>query len=205
MQRIALIGGTGNVGQRVSREARRRGHALGVVARHPDESANDNGVTFVQGDVRADPQGVGAALRGFDVLISASRFVDVTAAQVLAVAHAADIARVLVVGGAGSLEVAPGMRLVDSADFPAAYKPEALAGAAFLDALRETDDVDWTYLSPAAVFVPGERTGKFRIGGDALLVDAEGVSTISYEDFAVALLDEVETPVHIRKRFSVAY
>jgi len=115
------------------------------------------------------------------------------------------VKRYLVVGGAGSLEVSPGHALVDSPGFPALYKEESLAGKAFLEALRKVDDLDWTMLSPSALFTEGKRTGVFRLGRDALLTAADGKSWISFEDFAVAMLDEVEHPRHIRQRFTVGY
>ena len=93
---------------------------------------------------------------------------------------------------------------MDTPDFPAEYKAEALAGGVFLDALRGTDDLDWTFLSPSAMFVPGERTTKFRLGTDQLLVNDEG-SSISFEDYAIALVDELEKPAHVRQRFTVGY
>lgn len=205
MQRIALIGGTGNVGRRILAEARRRGHAVTVVARHADPDLAGDGVAFVEGDVRSDVARLATSLRGHDALISATRFADVHAEQVLAVTRAAGIGRLLVVGGAASLRTASGQRLLDSPGFPQAYRAEATAGAAFLDHLRAVDDLDWTFLSPAAEFGPGARSGRFRIGGDDLLTDADGHSRISYEDFAIALLDELEHPVHPHTRFSVAY
>ncbi len=205
MASIALIGGTGNVGRRILAEALRRGHTVTVVARTPAAGLDGPGVSFVQGDITADPAALGAQLAGHDVLVSSTRFDTVTADQVLAAVRAARIPRLAVVGGAGSLEVAPGVRLVDTPEFPEAYKSEALPGAAFLDQLRGVEDLDWTFLSPAAFFGPGERTGTFRLGGDAFLTDAKGESRISYEDFAVALLDEIETPRHVRQRFSVVY
>jgi putative NADH-flavin reductase len=110
-----------------------------------------------------------------------------------------------VVGGAGSLEVAPGVRLIDTPQFPAIYLNEAKAGAVFLDKLRAEPALNWTFLSPPGLIQPGERTGRFRLGGNQLLVDAAGNSAISAEDFAIALIDELETPNHIRKRFTVAY
>lgn len=202
---IALIGGTGNVGRRLRDEARRRGHTVTLVARHAEPALDDGAFSFVQGDVTTDPTAVGHALRGCDVLVSAARFASVDAGHVLGVARAAGIGRLLVVGGAASLEVAPGRRLLDSPDFPEAYRAEATAGAVFLDALRQVDDLDWTFLSPAALFEAGTRTGTFRVGGDRLLSDADGHSRISYEDYAIAMLDEIEQPAHVRERFSVAY
>ena len=112
--------------------------------------------------------------------------------------------RYLVVGGAGSLEVAPGVKLFNTPEFPEAYKPEATKGGAFLYLLREEKELDWTFLSPSAMFVPGERTGKFRLGGDQLLTSEKG-SSISFEDYAVALVDEIEKPRHRRQRFTVGY
>jgi putative NADH-flavin reductase len=109
-----------------------------------------------------------------------------------------------VVGGAGSLEVAPGVTLVGTPEFPAEYRDEALAGAAFLNLLRKEPNLDWTFLSPSALFVPGERTGKFRLGKDRLLSNEHG-SSISFEDYAVAMVDEIERPAHRRQRFTVGY
>jgi putative NADH-flavin reductase len=109
------------------------------------------------------------------------------------------------VGGAGSLEVAPGVALVDTPQFPAAYKVEASAGRDFLNALRRETELNWTFLSPSALFVPGERTGRFRVGGDQLLKDKDGKSWISMEDYAIAMLAEVETPKHPHQRFTVGY
>jgi putative NADH-flavin reductase len=118
--------------------------------------------------------------------------------------RASGVTRYLVVGGAGSLEVAPGVQLIDTPTLPDAAKPEAAAGGVFLDTLRQETELDWTFLSPSAVFAPGERTGKFRLGKDQLLTTDKG-SSISFEDFAVALVDELEQPRHSRERFTVGY
>ena len=117
----------------------------------------------------------------------------------------AGIARLLVVGGAGTLEVAPGWRMIDQPDFPAQWKAGALKTAAFLDLLRDEAELGWACLSPAAMLIPGERTGRYRVGSDQLLTDEAGESRISLEDYAVAMLDEAERPAHHRARFSVAY
>jgi hypothetical protein len=115
----------------------------------------------------------------------------------------AGVARLIVLGGAGSLEVAPGVRVLDTDDFR--EEPDALAQAESLDIYRSaTTDVDWTYVSPAALLEPGPRTGEYRTGEDRLLVDDEGKSSISMEDLAVALLDEAESADHVRRRFTVA-
>ncbi|WP_268245573.1 NAD(P)-dependent oxidoreductase [Planomonospora parontospora] len=111
-----------------------------------------------------------------------------------------------VVGGAGSLAAAPGVRLVDTPDFPAVYKGEALAQAELLELVRaQAGDLDWTYVSPAIVIEPGERTGSYRRGGDQVLADADGRSLISAEDYAVALVDELETGQAVGRRITVAY
>lgn len=117
----------------------------------------------------------------------------------------ARIPRLMVVGGAGSLEVAPGAALIDTPEFPEAYKPEGCAGIEFLKALRSEKALDWIFLSPSAEFEPGARTGTYRLGGDQLLIDAKGRSWISMEDYAIAFADELEDPKHSRQRFTVGY
>lgn len=203
MARIALIGATGNVGTRILQELVSRHHQVTAIVRDPSKVPARAGVTAVRGDV-ADPAGLAKVLAGHDAVVSAVRFLDSDPAALIGAVRASGVKRYLVVGGAASLFVAPGKRLLDQPDFPAAYKPEATAGAAFLDALRQADDLDWTFLSPSAAFVPGERTGKFRLAQDELLVSPKG-STISFEDFAVALVDEIEKPAHVRQRFTVGY
>jgi putative NADH-flavin reductase len=203
MARIALIGATGNVGTRILQELVSRHHQVTAIVRDPSKVPARAGVTAVRGDV-ADPAGLAKVLAGHDAVVSAVRFLDSDPAALIGAVRASGVKRYLVVGGAASLFVAPGKRLLDQPDFPAAYKPEATAGAAFLDALRRADDLDWTFLSPSAAFVPGERTGKFRLAQDELLVSPKG-STISFEDFAVALVDEIEKPAHVRQRFTVGY
>jgi putative NADH-flavin reductase len=137
--------------------------------------------------------------------LSASRFQTSDANALIAAVKKAGVKRLLVVGGAGSLEVAPGKVLMETPDFPEAYKAEARAGGTFLDTLRKEKDLDWTFLSPSAEFVPGKRTGEFRLGGNELLVDSTGKSWISMEDFAIAMVDELEHPKHTRQRFTVGY
>ncbi|MDQ7778018.1 MAG: NAD(P)-dependent oxidoreductase [Paracoccus aminovorans] len=203
MAKIALIGASGNAGSRILKELSDRGHAVTAIARHPERIAALPGVTAVRGDAD-DPAALAGLLGGHDAVVSAVHFTASDPRALIEAVRAAGVPRYLVVGGAGSLEVAPGQRLLDSPDFPAAYKPEATAGAAFLDLLRGVEDIDWTFLSPSAAFVPGARTGRFRLGGDALLSTPEG-SSISFEDFAVALVDEIEKPAHPRQRFTVGY
>ncbi len=123
----------------------------------------------------------------------------------LASVKQAGVARFLSVGGAGSLHLPSGERVIDQPDFPAEWKAGALLTIAFLDLLRTENELDWVFLSPSALLVPGERTGKYRVGKDNLLIDADGKSHISLEDYAVAMLDEAERPQHHRERFTVGY
>lgn len=144
-------------------------------------------------------------LAGHDAVLSAMKFATSNAASLIAAVKQAGVNRLMVVGGAATLEVAPAHMLIDAPGFPAAYRPEAEAGRRFLDVLRAERTLDWTFLSPSAEFVPGERTGKFRLGSDQLLTDANGKSWISMEDYAIAFVDELETPKHSRQRFTVGY
>jgi uncharacterized protein len=201
--KIALIGATGNAGSRILAELSRRGHAVTAIARHPDKLAALPGVTPLQADAN-DVGGLAAAIKGHDAVVSAVHFTASDPNKLIAAVHQAKVPRYLVVGGAGSLEVAPGVKLIDTPQFPAAYKTEAAAGGAFLDLLRQEPALDWTFLSPSAMFVAGERTGKFRLGGDQLLTNDKG-SSISFEDYAIALADEIEKPAHSRRRFTVGY
>jgi len=151
------------------------------------------------------PAALAPLLAGHDAVVSASRFQTSDATALIAAVKTAGVKRLLVVGGAGSLEVAPGQALVDTPGFPEAYKAEARAGVTFLNALRAEKDLDWTILSPSAEFAPGTRTGTFRLGGNELLTDRTGRSWVSMEDFAIALVDELEHPRHRRERFTVGY
>ncbi|WP_316525837.1 NAD(P)-dependent oxidoreductase [Kitasatospora brasiliensis] len=212
--RITVFGATGNVGGRIVAEALARGHRVTAVLRdRAKPHALPSAVTLVTGDARA-PEDVARIAAGQDVIITATRPVPgsehelAVATKGLLAGVAGTGARLLAVGGAGSLLVpgADGTVLVDSPGFPDAIRPIALACGEQLDLYRAAGpDIDWTYLSPAAVLEPGVRTGLFRLGRDELLVDAEGNSAISMEDLAVALLDEAERPVHRRARFTAAY
>lgn len=205
MSHIAILGISGRAGSRIAAELLRRGHQVTGFARNVGDVPAQPGLALAKADA-TDAQAIAPLLRGHDAVISSTRFAGGTDAQtLLAAARAADVPRVLVVGGAGSLEIAPGKALIDTPEFPDAYKAEAQAGRTFLEALRAEQAIDWTFLSPSAEFAPGERTGQFRLGGDALLVDAQGKSHISMEDFAIALADELEKPAHSRQRFTVGY
>jgi putative NADH-flavin reductase len=202
--KIAVVGASGNAGSRIVAELAHRGHAITAIARHPEKIAAHPNITAKHGDVFDQPS-LTRLLAGHDAAVSSVHFLDSDPIKLIAAARDSGVGRYLVVGGAGSLEVAPGVRLVTTAGFPAQYKAEAEKGAAFLDLLRQERELNWTFLSPSALFVAGERTEKFRLGTDQLLTAAEGKSWISFEDFAVALANEIEHPAHIRRRFTVGY
>jgi putative NADH-flavin reductase len=203
MANIALIGATGNAGSRLLKELVARGHSVTAIARQADKAERLAGVTPVSANVH-DGAALEAALKGHDAVISSVHFSASDPAVLIGAVRASGVKRYLVVGGAGSLEVAPGVRLIDTPEFPALYLEEATKGAQFLDLLRKVEDLDWTFLSPSAMFVPGERTGKFRLGKDQLLSNDKG-SSISFEDYAIAMVDEIENPKNIRQRFTVGY
>lgn len=203
MARIALIGASGNAGSCLLKELSDRGHQITAIARHPERITALPGVTAVKGDAN-EREGLAGILKGHDVVISSVHFSASDPDNLIGAVRAAGVKRYLVVGGAGSLFVAPGQRVVDQPGFPAQDKAEASKGAVFLDQLKSVTDLEWTFLSPSAMFVPGERTGRFRLGKDDLLSNAEG-SSISFEDYAIAMADEIENPKHIRQRFTVGY
>jgi uncharacterized protein len=192
----------GNGGSRLLGELSRCGHQVTAIAR-TDTSAKLPGVTAKKGDV-FDKPGLVQLLKGHDAVISAVHFTASDPKLLIEAVKEAGVKRYFVVGGAGSLEVAPGVKLIDTPQFPAAYKAEAAKGGEFLELLRKDKELDWTFLSPSAVIAPGERTGKFRLGKDQLLTHEKG-SNISWEDYAIAAVDELEKPAHIRQRFTVGY
>jgi len=202
--KIAVIGATGNAGSRIVTELLNRGHQVLGIARQPDKMQPRPGLTLTQGDVK-DQASLAELLAGQEAAIHSVRFLDTSAQSAIGAAKKSGVGRFLVVGGAGSLEVAPGTALVDTPGFPPAYKPEASAGRDFLNALKSEHELDWTYLSPSVFFSPGERTGKFRLGKDQVLTGADGQSKISMEDYAIALADEIEHAQHRRQRFTVGY
>lgn len=205
MTHVVLLGITGRAGSRIATELLQRGHTVTGIARDASKAQAQPGLSLQSADATSVDALV-PLLRGHDVLVSATRFDGGSdAATLIAAARQAGVQRLIVVGGAGSLEVAPGKALIDAPGFPDAYKPEAAAGRVFLQALRAEPALDWSFLSPSALFEPGERTGQFRVGGDQLLADAAGNSRISMEDYAIALVDEIETPRHRRQRFTVGY
>lgn len=209
--KIALFGATGTIGSRIAAEAARRGHQVTALARNPARVPADvANLKAAQADL-LDAASVGVAVRGHDVVASAyappqgdlAALTKATHALVEGV-RAAGLKRLVVVGGAGSLDVA-GKQLVDTDGFPDAYKAIALAHRDAFDYYRGITDLDWTFFAPAALIAPGERTGTFRTGANALLADAEGNSRISAEDYAIAFVDELEQGRFVRQIATAAY
>jgi putative NADH-flavin reductase len=210
---IALIGASGFIGSALRQEALARGHNVTALVSQPEKLAAAPRLTAVKVDVN-DTAALAAALKGHGVVLSAfsgHAQSDVLSyylkgiTSVITATRQAGVARLLVVGGAGSLEVAPGKQLLDTPQFPEVYKPTAEGARQALQLLRGERELEWTMLSPSAVIAPGERTGKFRLGRDQLLADDSGNSKISVEDYAVAFIDELEKPAHPRQRFTVGY
>lgn len=202
--KVAHIGASGKVGSKILEELLRRGHTVTAISRHPEKVAAAPRVTAARGDI-TDPAALAAALRGHDAVISSAPFLAGSSAPLLQAVRDSGVRRYIAVGGAGSLEVAPGKMLKDSGNVPPEWLPAINEGTALLTLLRADRQLDWTFFSPAALIGPGERTGKFRLGGDQLIVGADGKSTISYDDYAIALVDELEQPRHIRQRFTIGY
>jgi putative NADH-flavin reductase len=211
---IALIGATGHVGHYFLEEALRRGLQVTALVRDPAKLPARDNLKVVQADVY-DPVQVARAVTGQDVVVSAFNAgwgnPDIREAHargsraILDGVKAAGVKRLLVLGGAGRLEIAPGQRLVDSPEFPEQWKQGALGAADALDQLRAEKALDWAFLSPAMLLDGETRTGSFRLGGDQVLFDGNGESRISLPDLAVAMIDEAEQANHHQQRFTVAY
>jgi putative NADH-flavin reductase len=212
--KIALIGATGFVGSAILQEALNRGHEVTAIVRNPEKLPARPKLHPQKGDVY-DEEEVARLAAGHDAVISAfnpgwsnpdiyNQQVKGTRAIISGVKKAG-IKRLLFVGGAGSLEVKPGIQSVDLPGFPSEYKQGALATREALTMLRQETGLEWSFLSPSADVFPGQRTGQFRLGTDQLLKDARGESRISVQDYAMAMIDEVEKPQHVRQRFTAGY
>jgi putative NADH-flavin reductase len=209
--KIALFGATGMIGSRIAAQALARGHDVTALARQPRAIEGASTLTVLAGDL-FDTAASADKVKGFDVIASAygparedaAKVIEATHALV-ALARAAGVKRLVAVGGAGSLEVAPGKQLVDTEGFPPAYKAVALAHREALSFYRTVTDIDWTFFAPAALIAPGAKTGQFRTGADTLIVDANGESKISAEDYAIAFVDEIENARFVRRIATVGY
>lgn len=210
--KLALFGSTGMIGSRILNEALLRRHELTAITRNPARfSLFHEQLTVVAGNV-LDPASVAEVVKGHDAVISAVGPAGDASVQVVVEAARslidgltrAGLGRLIVVGGAGSLEIAPGALLVDAPAFPDAYRSVAIAHLEAYN-LYKTSNLDWTFVSPAAEIAPGERTGTFQVGADTLITNKQGESRISAEDYAIAFMDEVEKPQYIHHRMTVAY
>jgi uncharacterized protein len=216
--KVALIGATGFVGTAILRELLDRGHAVTAIARNPGKLTLKNpNLTLKAGNV-LDAAEVTVLVKGQDAVISAynsgwtnpriyEEFLEGSQA-IEAGVRKAGVKRLIVIGGAGSLEVAPGVQLIDTPKFPAEFKPGASAARDYLNMLKKDKDLDWTFFSPAVEMhhgTSGVRKGEYRTGLDNPVFDKDGRSVLSVEDLAVAIVDELEHPRHIRKRFTAAY
>jgi uncharacterized protein len=210
--KVLIFGASGNIGSAIAKELVRRGHSVTAATR---SGAPIDGLDVpVQKASAADPETVARLAAGQDAVASAvgprhgadnDEAVLVGAALgLIEGARKAGVKRLVVLGGAGSLEVAPGVRLVDTPRFPAEWKPNALAQAAALRLFRTVEDLDWTYISPPALIERGAQTGTYRRGSDQLLTDANGNSRITYPDYAIAYVDELEQGNALRQRITVA-
>lgn len=211
--KIAIFGASGRIGSRIVQEALNRGHDVTAIARHPEDyTVIHDHLKVAKGDL-FDSQDVETGAFNQDAVVCAYSNTKGAPASTIAELpiplikglKQAHTKRLIMVGGAGSLEVAPGMQLVDTPNFPVEYKSVSLAHRDALKLFKNENELDWTYVSPAAEIAPGERTGKFRTGSTQLLSDEQGKSFISMEDFAIAIVDEIENPLHIREQMTVAY
>ena len=203
--KVAVLGASGKGGSEIAREAAARGHQVIGISRHPENIPVADGITAVRGDA-ANAEELADLIKGVDAVISALHF-DVTADVLLGAVKQAGVPRLLVMGGAASLNGPDGVRVFDSPTFPEHIKPFVIGGIHFLDAIRQEQEVDWTFFSPAMLIFVGERKGpgSFRLDGDNLVVDANGESKISYADYAIAMVDELEQHRHSRARFTIGY
>ncbi len=211
--KIALFGASGMIGQCVAQEALRRGHEVTAIVRDPARiQFRHPQLTLTEGNA-LNPESVTQVVAGHDVVVSAIKpsenqpwsAVAEAAQSLLEGVKRAGVKRLLVVGGAGTMNVAPGVRALDVIPIPEEWKPEVMAKIEEWEVYRKNSDLDWTYFSPPVFIEPGERTGTYRLGIDQLVMNAQGESRISAEDYAVALLDEIEQPRFVRQRFSAAY
>jgi putative NADH-flavin reductase len=211
--KIAVFGATGNIGSRVVAEALNRGHDVTAIVRHPEDyKLKEPHLRVAKGDL-FNTQDVEGAVFDHNAVVCAYNFtkgaapstITEVAIPLLNGLKQAHVKRLIIVGGAGSLEVAPGVQAVDTPGFPEEFKPAAIAHREALKSYRQEKELEWTYISPPAEISPGERTGNFRTGKDQMLFDEHGQSHISMEDFAVAIIDEIMNPKHIRERFTVGY
>ena len=202
---IALIGASGNIGSKITQEFLSRGYNVSAIARNPEKVEASERVTPVAGDI-LQPQQLAETLKGHDAVICAASFIPNESEKLLEAIRLSGVNRYLMVGGAASLLNEDGIKVWETLEgLPDGVMNYIQEGMRALDLLKEADDFDWTFLSPAVVIGPGERTGKFRLGKDNVVADDNGESKISYDDYAIALVDELEQGNNIKARFTLGY
>lgn len=201
---IVLLGSTGNIGGHILAEALQRGHKVTAVTRDPAKLSPEEGMSIRAGSTK-DPSALASILRGHDTAVVSIRWNENDVRQVMDAIRQSGVERALFVIGAGSLLRDDGRRHYDHAAEKGTPAPTSLPAVQAYDFIRTVEDLDWTAISPSASIAAGARTGKFRLGLDHLIEDEKGESRISREDFAVAIVDEIEKPRHIRKRFTAGY
>lgn len=216
MKKTALIGASGFVGSAILNELLARGYKVEALVRNPEKITVENpNLTVKKVDV-ADEKELAEDLKGYDTVISAynpgwtnSNIYSETLQnypRIVEAAKEAGVKRLLIVGGAGTLFSAPGLRVVDSGVIPAEIMDGVKSlGKFYLETLTKENDIDWVFFSPAGAFVDGARTGEYRLGKDDLIVDDKGKSTVSAADYAKAMVDELEVPAHHKERFTIGY
>lgn len=213
--KVTLIGASGFVGTPLLNELLTRGHQVTAIVRNPEKITLTNDNLVVKGADVFDAENLAEIITGNDAVVSAYNagwtnpnfYADFTKGSnaIEEATKKSGVKRLLVVGGAGSLEIAPGVQLVDTPEFPAEYKTGATAARDYLNTLKTDTELDWTFISPAINLHPGERTGKFRLGTDQPVFDADGKCDISVEDMAVAIADELENNQFVKRRFTLGY
>lgn len=205
-QNVAVIGASGKIGSKIIAELLSRGHQVTGIARNPERIKSATGMVTAKGDF-TDPDGIIPVLRGHDAIIGATTFLPGQMEKLIESVRDSGVKRFLMVGGAASLQSEEGgPKIFDT--LPALSPPvldQIREGMRTLELLRGADDLLWTFLSPAVMIGPGERTGKFRLGKDVVVKDAKGNSSISYDDFAIAMVDELELNRHLKSRFTLGY
>jgi uncharacterized protein len=203
-KRIALIGASGKIGSKIAAELLSRGHTVTAIARNPEKIPAQKGLTAARGDF-TEPGVLAGSLQGHDAIISAASFIPGQAENLIDAVRQSGVKRFLMVGGAASLQTDGGKKVIDTIQLPDAWKAPVMEGIRTLELLRGVNDFDWTFFSPAVQIGPGERTGKFRLGKEQVVKDDAGVSKISYDDYAIAMVDELERGQNLKSRFTIGY
>lgn len=201
---VALIGASGKIGSKIAAELLSRGHTVTGVARNPENVLQTEGMTAATVDITQAVQAA-AVLKGHDAVISAASFIPGESEKLFEAIRLSEVSRFLMIGGAASLLTESDERVVDSLELPDEWMIPIREGIRAFDLIKQEDSFDWTFFSPAVMIAPGERTGQFRLGKDHVVKDANGDSKISYDDYAIAMVDELEQGNNLKGRFTIGY